>query len=77
MKQLATTAIVNSIRQRDRLHLQVKKHPQNLKLKDDYVKFINKITNIIKKNAKFFITKHNSLNLETTQNLNGKLLTIL
>lgn len=56
LKPWATTAIVNSIRQRDRLHLQVKKHPHNLKLKNYYAKFRNKVTNIIK-NAKIFYYK--------------------
>lgn len=49
LKTWATIAIINSIRQRDCLHLQVKKHPLNLKLKDYYVRFRNKIIKIIKK----------------------------
>jgi len=56
LKPWATTTIINSIRQRNRLHLHVKKHPLNLKLKDYYLKFRKKITKIIK-NAKIFYYK--------------------
>lgn len=46
LKLYATTVIINSIRQRYHLHSLVKKYLLNLKLKDYYVKFKNKITNI-------------------------------
>ncbi|KAF0720008.1 B box-type domain-containing protein [Aphis craccivora] len=75
LKPWATTAIINSIRRRDRLHLQVKKHPLNLNLKDYYVKFRNTITKIIK-NAKIlyykaeFIKSGNNTKLKW-QNINN------
>ncbi|KAF0752799.1 Uncharacterized protein FWK35_00012261 [Aphis craccivora] len=48
IKPWATTALINSIRHRDHLHLQVRKYPLKLKLKDFYLKFRNKLTYLIK-----------------------------
>lgn len=66
LKPWATTAIINSIRQRDRLHIQVRKFPLNLKFKSYYIRFRNKLTNVIKDaNIAYYIQ-------ELIYNLNGK-----
>lgn len=48
LKPWSSTAIINSIRHRDRLHLQVRTYSLNIKLKEFYLKFRNKLTNILK-----------------------------
>ncbi|KAF0761894.1 Reverse transcriptase domain-containing protein, partial [Aphis craccivora] len=48
-KNIKPWAIILSIRRRDKLHLTLKKHPLNEKLKEYYLKYRNTLTNIIKK----------------------------
>jgi len=51
----ATTAIIISIRHRDKLNLSFKKHPLNDKLKQYYLKYRNTLTNTIKEaKTKFY-----------------------
>lgn len=44
LKPWASTSLINSIRQRDHLHLQIRKHLLNSKFKEYYLKFRNKTT---------------------------------
>lgn len=48
IKRWATTKIILSIRHRDHLHIYVRKHPENIMLKEFYNKFRNKVTKTIR-----------------------------
>jgi hypothetical protein len=55
IKPWATTTLIKTIRKRDHLHSQVRKHPHNNQLKDYYLKYRNMVTLLIRNTKKFTI----------------------